>query len=68
MPVPPGQANISLSLSPSLSLFSLIRSKKKFFKIYYVYSVLPACMPEGQKRAPEIPLHMVVSHRVVGGN
>ena len=29
-----------------------ISSFKRF--IYYVYSVLPACMPAGQKRAPDL--------------
>ena len=27
--------------------------KKILFFIYYAYSVLPACMPPGQKRAPD---------------
>ena len=27
--------------------------KKKGF-IYYVYNILPACMPAGQKRAPDL--------------
>ena len=30
----------------------LIYFYKRF--IYYVYSVLPACMPTGQKRAPDL--------------
>jgi hypothetical protein len=37
------------------------------FLIYYVYSVLPACMHTGQKRAPDL-IDMVVSHHVVAGN
>ena len=33
--------------------------------IYYVYSVLPACVLAGQKRAPDL---MVVSYHVVAGD
>ena len=35
--------------------------------IMYVYSVLPACMPDHQKRAPD-SLQMVVSDHGVAGN
>jgi hypothetical protein len=30
--------------------------ERVIFKNYYVYSVLPACMPAGQKRAPDVIL------------
>jgi hypothetical protein len=33
---------------------NLIKKKKK--KIYYIYSVPPACMPAGQKRAPNLTI------------
>jgi hypothetical protein len=35
-------------------LLRLVGVFSSFLNIYYVSSVLPACMPEGQKRAPDL--------------
>jgi hypothetical protein len=56
-------------LYEELNVFLLSFYLESFLKrfIYYVHKVLPACMPAGQKRAPNLIIDGM-SHQVDAGN